>query len=85
VSNATIRHPVVGPLVIVALAVTVSAAVAQAGPIPTPTDWVVGWGSDNFGQATPPRAVNGASGTATDIAGGTFHSCAIQTDTGDVW
>jgi hypothetical protein len=37
VSNATIRLSVVGSLVIVALAVTVWSAVAQAGPIPTPT------------------------------------------------
>ncbi len=35
--NATIRRSVVGSLVIVALAVTVWSAVAQAGPIPTPT------------------------------------------------
>ena len=37
VSNATIRRSVVGSLVIVALAVTVWSAVAQAGLTPTPT------------------------------------------------
>ena len=36
-SNATIRRSVVGPLVIVALAVTAWSAVAQAGPVPTAT------------------------------------------------
>ena len=35
-SNATIRRSVVGPLVLVALTVTVWTAVAQAGPTPTP-------------------------------------------------
>jgi alpha-tubulin suppressor-like RCC1 family protein len=36
------------------------------------------------GQATPPDAVNGVSGTATDIAAGGRHSCAIQAGTGNV-
>ena len=36
------------------------------------------------GQATPPDAVNGVSVTATDIAAGVTHSCAIQAGTGDV-
>jgi hypothetical protein len=82
VSNATICRSVVRPLVIVALVVTVWAAVAQAGPTPTPvpivpTGSVVGWGWDAYGQATPPDAVNGVSGTATDIAAGGNHSLAI--------
>jgi hypothetical protein len=52
-------------------------AVASDGP-------VVGWGSDYNGQATPPDAVNGVSGTATHIAAGNAHSCAIQAGTGNV-
>jgi alpha-tubulin suppressor-like RCC1 family protein len=45
-----------------------------------------GWlgGRDTTRKANPPDAVNGVSGTATDIAAGNFHSCAIQTDTGNV-
>ncbi len=86
VPNASIRRSVVGFLVVVALAVTVWSAVAKAGPIPTPAPIgsVVGWGSDSHGQATPPRAVNGVSGTAKAIAAGDFHSCAIQAGTGNV-
>jgi len=42
---------------------------------------VVCWGRDNVGQATPPNAVNGVSGTATNIAAGGIHSCAIQAGT----
>jgi hypothetical protein len=45
---------------------------------------VVGWGYDIYGQATPPDAVNGVLGTATHIAGGDHHSCAIQAITGNV-
>jgi hypothetical protein len=45
---------------------------------------VVCWGSDNLGKATPPDAVNGVSGTASDIAAGLDHSCAIQAGTGNV-
>ena len=107
VPNATIRRSVVESLLIVAVAVTAWAAVAQAGPTPTPTATpaatptatpvaiptgsVVGWGVDDDGEATPPDAVNGVSGTATDIAAGgeqsaegSEHSCAIQADTGIV-
>jgi len=95
-SSATISRSVAEPLVIVALAVTVWAAVAQAGPTPmpippVPTGSVVGWGSDYLyrydyppeytGQATPPDSVNGVSGTATDVAAGGEHSCAIQAGT----
>jgi hypothetical protein len=39
---------------------------------------------DRYGQVTPPDAVNGVSGTATDIAAGGWHSCAIQAGTGGV-
>jgi hypothetical protein len=59
-----------------------------------PTGSVVGWGSDYLyrygyppeytGQATPPDAVNGVSGTATDVAAGGEHSCAIRAGTGNV-
>jgi hypothetical protein len=92
VSNATIRRSVVGSLSIVAIAATVWSAVAQAGPTPTPPappppapiGSVVGWGTDGYGQATPPDAVNGVSGTATDIAAGGRHNCAIQAGTGNV-
>ncbi len=57
-SNATIHRSVVGSLVIVALAVTIWFAVAQAGPTPTPT-------------ATPASAPIGAptaTATATSTA-----------------
>jgi mannose/fructose/N-acetylgalactosamine-specific phosphotransferase system component IIC len=37
-----------------------------------------------YGKATPPDAVNGVSGTATAIAAGDYHSCAIQAGTGNV-
>jgi hypothetical protein len=84
--NATTRRSVVGSLVIVALAVTAWSAVAQAGPIPTPvpTGSVVGWGHDQVGQASPPDAVNGVAGTATEVAAGYYTSCAIQAGTGNV-
>jgi len=51
-------------------------AAASDGP-------VICWGSDGDGRATPPDAVNGVSGTATDIAAGYGHSCAIQAGTGN--
>ena len=35
-------------------------------------------------MTTPPNAVNGVLGTATDIAAGSYHSCAIQAGTGNV-
>jgi hypothetical protein len=53
------------------LCLTLTGAADAAGP-------VVGWGYNHRGQATPPDAVNGVSGTATDIAAGEFHSCAIK-------
>ena len=37
---------------------------------------VVGWGAIAAGQATPSHAVN-VFGTATDIAAGSGHSCAL--------
>ena len=91
--NASIRRSAVGSLVVLALAVIAWSAVAQAGPTPTPTasptaapppppGSVVGWGWDVYGGATPPDAVNGVSGTASDIAAGDAHSCAIQAGTG---
>jgi hypothetical protein len=45
---------------------------------------VVGWGWDFYSQATAPNAVNGVSGTATDIAAGRLHGCAIQAGRGKV-
>jgi hypothetical protein len=73
------------PSVLFCLTLTGAADTAEsAGP-------VVGWGYDTYGQATPPDAVNGVSGTATDIAAGGEHSepggehsCAIQAGTGEV-
>ena len=38
---------------------------------------VVCWGDDFYGQATPPDAVNGVSGTATDVAAGYYNTLAI--------
>lgn len=35
------------------------------------------WGRNNYGQATPPAAVNGVEGTATDIAAGRYHTLAV--------
>ncbi len=94
VPKTTIRTSIVESFVIGALAVTVWSAVAQAGPTPTPTATptagpigstgsVVGWGRDSYGQATPPDTVNGVFGTATEIAAGGQHSCAIQAGTGN--
>ncbi len=63
-SNARIRHSVVGSLVIVALAVTVWSAVAQAGPTPSATP-----------TATPsatPTATASATPMATPTAGDPF-------------
>jgi hypothetical protein len=39
---------------------------------------VVCWGSDGFGQATPPASVNGTEGSATAIAAGWYHTLAIR-------
>jgi hypothetical protein len=55
-----------------------------AADVAASTGAVVGWGSDDNGQATPPDAVNGVSGTATAIAAGHEHSCAIQAASGNV-
>jgi hypothetical protein len=41
----------------------------------------VGWGRNDFGQATAPESVAGTAGTATFIAAGLEHSCAIQAGT----
>jgi hypothetical protein len=46
---------------------------------------VVCWGDDFYGQATPPDAVNGVSGTATDIAAGTDHTLAIWVPEPTAW
>ncbi len=43
---------------------------------------VVGWGQDNYGQASPPTSVS--PGTPSAIAAGGIHSCAIQAWTGNV-
>jgi alpha-tubulin suppressor-like RCC1 family protein len=58
--------------------------VAGAAEATAPIGSVVGWGDDYVGEATPPNAVNGIWGTATDIAAGRGHSCAIQAGTGNV-
>jgi len=63
---------------------TTTPTATPTAPPPPPTGSVVGWGYDNYDQATPPDAVNGVSGTATDIAAGGYHSCAIQAVTGDL-
>ena len=39
---------------------------------------------NGYGQATPPPSVNGTAGTASAIAAGWHHSCAIQAGTGAV-
>jgi len=44
---------------------------------------VVGWGEVTYGRATTADAVN-VFGTATEIAAGGAHSCAIQAGTGNV-
>ena len=71
--------PTATPIVTLTATPTPMPAAASDGP-------VVGWGRDDFPyfQARPPDAVNGISGTATDIAAGDYHSCAIQTGTGNV-
>ena len=66
------------PIVLFCVTLTGAAdTAASAGP-------VAGWGRNDYGQATPLDAVNGGAWTATDIAGGGFHNCAIQTSTGGV-
>ncbi len=65
-----------------------SAFLGNVFPTPTPTPppppgSVVGWGDEHYGQASPPDAVNGVSGTATDVTAGGNHSCAIQAGTGN--
>jgi mannose/fructose/N-acetylgalactosamine-specific phosphotransferase system component IIC len=45
---------------------------------------VICWGDEFYGQDAPPNEVNGNSGTATAIALGDWHSCAIQAGTGYV-
>ncbi|HUO72297.1 MAG TPA: choice-of-anchor Q domain-containing protein [Solirubrobacteraceae bacterium] len=49
-----------------------------------PTGAVVCWGSNGSGESTPPDSVNGAGGTASAIAAGVSHTCAIQTGSGAV-
>ena len=64
---------------------TVAFAIAWLAAGPARSDGpVVGWGNDLDGQATPPVWVNGAVGTATAIAAGGSHSCAIRAVTGNV-
>lgn len=45
---------------------------------------VVHWGDDDFGTLIPPSSVNGTNGTASAIAAGYTHACAIQSGTGAV-
>jgi hypothetical protein len=45
---------------------------------------VVCWGDDSLGQASPPSSVDGTTGTASEIAAGVYHNCAIQAGTGAV-
>jgi hypothetical protein len=45
---------------------------------------VICWGSNSYGQQTPPPSVDGTSGTASAIAAGGGHSCAIQAGSGAV-
>jgi hypothetical protein len=53
-------------------------------------NWVAVWRSENLlsntlgGRGGPPDAVNGVSGTATEVSAGYEHGCAIQAGTGDV-
>ncbi len=55
-----------------------------AASCPLASGPVVGWGSNYMGEATPPPSVDGTTGTATAIAAGFDHSCAIQAGTGAV-
>ena len=65
-SNATNRRPVVGSLVIVALAVTAWSAVAQAGPVPTPT--ATPTATPSAAPTASPSAAPTASPSATPMA-----------------
>ncbi len=76
----SLTAPLLRFLPAVLLCLTLTGAADAAGA----TGPVVGWGYDGDGRATPPDAVNGVSGTATDIAAGNSHSCAIQAGTGNV-
>jgi hypothetical protein len=65
-------------------ATDIAAGFRHSCAIQAGTGDVVCWGNDYdysgeyyYGQATPPDAVNGASRTAIDVAGGWFHTLAI--------
>ena len=66
-----------------ALSVAIAAAWLTAGPARSDGP-VVAWGDDTYGQATPPDLVDGDAGTASAIAAGDYHSCAIQAGIGKV-
>jgi hypothetical protein len=70
VLETEMKPPRTGVSVLVPLALFLAAAARADGP-------VVGWGEI-------PAAVNGTSGTATAVAAGVRHSCAIQGGTGAV-
>ena len=59
----------------------IAAGDAHTCAIEAGTGAVVCWGSNVYGQATPPASVNGTAGTASAIELGAYHSCAIQVGT----
>ena len=64
------------PIAILVFGVLASGAAADSGP-------VVAWAAQSRYTA-PPAAVDGKDGTATAIAAGGYHDCAIQAGTGAV-
>ena len=46
-------------------------------PPALPRGSVVGWGTDNWGMASPPGTVNGVFGTAIVISANAYHTLAI--------
>lgn len=52
----------------------------------TKTGEVICWGSDDYGQASPPASVDGTTGTAIALSpgAGSSHNCAIQAGTAAV-
>ncbi len=73
------RRRTVPRLGVIALVVVLATASYADGP-------VIGWGLNNFGQATPPGSVDGTTGTASAISAAmeSKHSCAIQSGSGNV-
>ncbi len=68
----------------VAVVSAIAAGFNHSCAIQAGTGQVVCWDSNEEGEANPPLAVDGTTGTASAIAAGGAYSCAIQAGTGQV-